>query len=414
MKKKLQFLLAMSFIAMSLIALKSCIKDSGRLTYTIYTPVVHTSIEVRASVKSDIAQPIISAGKICIKDNYIFVTEKGKGIHIIDNSNPASPVNKAFITIPGNEDIGINGSILFADCYTDLLAIDISNINNVFVKSYAANIYPERRYINGYYVDSGKVVTDWIKRDTTVDANFNPPLVWYGGILMQANASYSSAQSATGVNGSMSKIAIVQNRLYTVSTDNLIALNITDAASPSFLNKNNLHLGIGAAETIYPFSDKLFIGSSSGMYIFSIADPDNPSLIKTFTHATACDPVITDGINAFITLRGGNMCNGVKNELDVVNVNNVSAPYLVKVYNMTKPYGLGKDGNILIVCDDVLKFYNATDASNLQLLQSFSITSPYDVICNNGIAVVTAADGLYQFNYSNANNIKLISKTNIN
>ncbi|MFX8653166.1 hypothetical protein ABTM19_20785, partial [Acinetobacter baumannii] len=83
-------------------------------------------------------------GKICIKDNYIFLAEKEKGIHIIDNSDPSNPINKAFISIPGNEDLAINNQILYADCYTDLLAIDISNITNIYVKSYTANIYPSR------------------------------------------------------------------------------------------------------------------------------------------------------------------------------------------------------------------------------------------------------------------------------
>ncbi len=420
MKKKIKLLLLLPLTVIILIALKSCIKDSGKLTYTIYTPVIHTNAEVRASIKSDAAQPIVNPGKIYVQGNYIFLAEKEKGIHIIDNSNSANPINKAFIKIPGNEDMGVNSNILFADCYTDLLAIDISNPNNVAIKSYTADVYPDRRYVNGYYVDSGKTIIDWIKRDTTVDAASPIPSWNAGGIYLSTGGAYfnnsqyaATAASTTGIAGSMSKIAIVNNRLYTISAENLIALNITDASSPSFLNRQNLHLGIGTPETIYPFNDKLFLGSYSGMYIFNIANPDNPTLIKTFSHATACDPVITDGVNAFITLRSGTYCNGVNNELDIVNVTDVTNPYWVKTYNMSKPNGLGKDGKILIVCDDVLKFYDATDVSNLQLITSFSINNPFDVICLNGTAIITAADGLYQYNYSNANNIRLISKLSI-
>ncbi len=51
-------------------------------------------------------------------------------MHIIDNQNPADPQNIGFIEIPGNVDIAIKENILYADSYVDLVAIDISDINN--------------------------------------------------------------------------------------------------------------------------------------------------------------------------------------------------------------------------------------------------------------------------------------------
>lgn len=419
MKKNMLTASALLLATVTVLLLHSCLKDTGKRTYTFYTPVIHTTAELRASIKNDIAQPIVNPGKIYVKDNTIFLTEKEKGIHIIDNTNPSNPINKAFITIPGNEDMAVNGNMLYADCYTDLLAIDISNINNITLKNYVAYLYPERRYTNGYYLDSGKIVTEWIKHDTTVDASFtvNQGYWNYGGIQFTSAspaANTSAAGSTTGTGGSMAKITIIQDRLYSVSQDNLVALNISNPTAPTFLSKNNLHLDIGSAETIYPFRDKLFIGSSSGMYIFSIANPDNPTLLKAFTHASACDPVITDGINAYITLHSGTMCGGIKNELEVVNVSNVLNPFLVKVYAMTKPYGLAKDGNTLIVCDDALKIYDASNVSDLKLKSSISINTPYDVICINGFAIVTAADGLYQFDYTDPSNVKQLSRLSIN
>ena len=49
---------------------------------------------------------------------------------MIDNTNPASPQNIAFIDIPGNLDIAIKGNIMYADNYADLLTIDISDMQN--------------------------------------------------------------------------------------------------------------------------------------------------------------------------------------------------------------------------------------------------------------------------------------------
>jgi len=427
MKKNMLTASAMLPAAVAVLLLHSCLKDTGTKQFKVYTPVIQTSAEVRASVKSDMAQPVVNAGKIYVYGDYIYLVEKEKGIHIIDNTNPSSPLNKAFITIPGNEDIVVKDNILYADCFTDLFAIDISNPSAVVLKNYMANLFPDRSYVNGYHVDNGKVITEWVGKDTIVNLTIQegqgiwsngryiaPVAYGGGGGFFLSASSVATSSGTTGIGGSMARMAIVDDHLYAVSNELLSSISIANPLNPNYLNSRNLHLGIGSAETIYPFQDKLFIGSMSGMYIFSITDPDKPALLSTFSHATVCDPVITDGTNAYITLRSGAFCRGVENELDVVNVQDVMHPAFVKKYNLAQPYGLSKDGNTLIVCDAGLKIYDATDPNNLQLKLSIPIADAYDVICVKGIAIVSAKDGLYQFDYSNLANIKQLSKLGVN
>ena len=78
-------------------------------------------------------QPIENLGKIYYKDSFIYVNERNKGIHVIDNTNPAHPMPVRFINVAGSEDIAIKGNILYADNITDLVAIDISDFNNIRV-----------------------------------------------------------------------------------------------------------------------------------------------------------------------------------------------------------------------------------------------------------------------------------------
>lgn len=428
--KKINSISTSWLLALTMIfSLNSCVKDTGTQRYKVYTPVYELSSTIRSSIKNDMPLPIVKAGKMFVLGNIIFLNEPERGIHIIDNSNPSSPVNKAFINIPGNEDIAVKGNILYADCFADLLAIDISNINNVVLKNFVPNVFPERRWVNGYFVDSNKVIVGWTVRDTVVSiqlregqgiwrngvyiTNYPYPVFFGLGASGQLYASSPGTKSA-GTGGSMQKIALVNNYLYAVSADLLSTINVKDPSSPGFLNSTNLHLGIGSAETIYPFNNQLFIGSMSGMHIFSISNPQNPQLVSTFTHATVCDPVITDGTNAYITLRSGNFCSGVTNELDVVNVQNIATPTLVKTYPLTNPHGLSKDGNTLMVCDDGLKIYDASDPANLQLKQTIKVANPYDVITINGLAIVSAGDGLYQFDYSNPSAVKQLSKLSLN
>ena len=74
-----------------------------------------TRAGVKANIKSNTAKEVQNPGKLYIFGNYIFLNEIDKGIHIIDNSNPASPKNVAFIDIPGNLDMAVKGNILYAD-----------------------------------------------------------------------------------------------------------------------------------------------------------------------------------------------------------------------------------------------------------------------------------------------------------
>jgi hypothetical protein len=163
-------------------------------------------------------------------------------------------------------------------------------------------------------------------------------------------------------------------------------------------------------ETIYPFEDKLFMGSDIGMFMYDVSNPVQPVSIGEFSHGRACDPVVTDGKYAYITLHAGTSCGGDANELDVVNIENIQQSELVKTYPMTKPTGLCEDGSLLFVCDStVVKIYDASNPAQLQLLNQVSCNSPYDVIARDHVAIVVNNLGLYQYDYSDVNHIQQLS-----
>ncbi|HVF80574.1 MAG TPA: hypothetical protein VM884_01495 [Flavisolibacter sp.] len=417
MKKTIPLLL----LAMALTTLLGgCIKDQCKntYTYTYYQPVYKTTAQVRANIRSNAPRAIEKPGKIYVRAPYIFLNEIDKGIHIIDNSNPANPINKAFIDIPGNMDIAVKGNTLYADLYTDMISLDISNPLSVTVTKILDGVFPYR-YYGGFRSDSSKVIADWIKRDTTVTEDCNGGNRWLMTTDSQVFMSYSSAGgsgtksvSPVGMGGSMARFAIVSERLYTVSNSDLNVFNISNAAQPSFSKKTNVGWNI---ETLYPFKDNLFIGSTTGMFVYNIGSPDNPVKMGQFSHVQSCDPVIADDDYAYVTLRSGTTCRGFTNQMDVLQLNTFTNPTLVKSYPLTNPHGLSKDGNLLLVCDGKagLKVYNASNASNLQLLSTVGNIETYDVITLNGTAIVVAKDGLYQYNYSNPSNLSLLSKLTI-
>ena len=150
----------------------ACIKDSCKKvhTYSYFVPVYKTKAEVRANIKSNAPREVENPGKIYIYGSYIFLNDIDKGIHVINNSNPSQPVNMAFIDIPGNIDLAVKGNILYADLFTDLVAIDISNPESVVLKKVVENIFPNRYYGGGFTGNASiNFITDWIRKDTSVN-----------------------------------------------------------------------------------------------------------------------------------------------------------------------------------------------------------------------------------------------------
>jgi len=409
-----------------LFVFNSCVKDTCTRRYTYWEPVYRTKDEVRGNIKNNSPREIQKPGKIYVRGSYIFLNEIDRGIHIIDNSNKSAPRNIAFIDIPGNLDIAVKGNILYADFYTDMVAIDITNPQQTIVKKFTENIFPERYWGNGFSQNPAMVIADWVRRDTVVQTSCggNGGLFsgLFGGLkeadVFMVNAGSPAAQSSaagtspSGVGGSMARFTIVNDYLYAVSNTALNVVSIVNPPDPVFNKKVEMGWSI---ETIYPFNNRLFIGSNTGMFIYDITNPTNPAKLGTFTHARSCDPVIADNNNAFVTLRSGTPCQGFNEQLDVLDITNLSNPTLIKTYQMTNPHGLAKDGTTLIICDgrDGVKFYNASDVRNLSLQKQITGVDTYDVIAFNGWALVVAKDGLYQYDYSSLSNVNLISKLSV-
>jgi hypothetical protein len=415
--------LPVSLLIVSIVTLlfQSCVKDNCTSTYSYWEPVYRTQAQARANIKNNPSKTIERPGKIYIRGNYIFLNEVDKGIHIIDNSNPASPRNIAFVDIPGNMDMAVKGNMLYADFYSDLVAINITDPQQVVVTKFTENVFPERAWGNGFSPVPNAVIVDWLKRDTTVSIECGGNNGMFGGmkrsdVLFLASSSggqnNAAASSPFGVGGSMARFTIVNDHMYTVSQSALNIVSISNPADPVFNNRVNIGWGI---ETIYPFNNRLFIGSTSGMFVYDIGNPTNPVQLSSFSHARSCDPVVADNNNAFVTLRSGTFCQGFINQLDVLDITNITSPVLRKTYPMTNPHGLAKDGNTLIICDGKagLKFYNAADVSNMTLIKTISGIETYDVIAINGWALVVTKDGLYQYDYTSLANIKLLSKLSI-
>lgn len=391
----------------------SCDDDSDLEIVMVATPELMSKTEFRKSVDIISARDIKEPGKIYVYNNYIFVNDVD-GIHIIDNSNPRSPKKVKFISILGNEDISVKNNYLFADSATDLLVFDISSINMISEVERLEDvfsIYDIQIPIEAQAVDydtynyEEDIIVGWtVKREVRKKQDNRFIDVAFDGAVLN-NAS--NAESNTGIGGSLARFQIVDNYLYTVGNYEMAIFNIQNLAEPTLANTQYAGWNI---ETMFQADGYLYLGSTNGMYIYSLSNPSFPEYISEFTHWEGCDPVVVDGDYAYLTLRGGNSCGQLESVLEVIDISDKTNPVLAARHELENPYGLGIKENMLFVCDGTagLKLFNKSNPLDIEQLRTINNIQSKDVIPLQNSLLMIGGDVLYQYEYLE-DNVNLIS-----
>ncbi len=407
--------LAISVLSLILLfTIVSC-NDNDMELVTVATPEIMTKSEFRKAVTIKSSQSIEDSGKIYAYNNYIFVGDKNKGVHIIDNTDPKSPQPYAFIAIPGNEDISVKNNFLYADSATDLVVFDISVITDIKLIERLEDVFDVYDYQIPFEADRVEwnefnyetdIVIGWTLKseyrekldDRMVDVAFD--------------AAPLSSESSIGVGGSLARFQIVNNFLYTVGQYSMSIFNIQNLAQP---NLESIQYAGWNIETMFASGDYLYLGSTNGMYIYDIKTPSTPQYVSEFTHWEGCDPVVVDGDYAYLTLRGGNACGQLESVLEVIDIKDKSNPVLAKRYTLENPYGLGIKSNMLFVCDGTagLKLFDRKTPVDLDIIKEFKDIDATDVIPLENSLIMIGGNVLYQYDYL-INDINLISTYTLN
>ena len=380
---------------------------------------------LRSSVQSMQARDLVHPGKICFKDQYLLIVEYREGIHVIDVSDPSNPRNAVFIEVPGCVDIAVKDRFLYADSYVDLVTIDLSDINRPKEKNRLKDVFPymipvaENENLPYASVEQEKgVVISWeAKREKReLEQRYYPSYPTYYGYSNLAS-SYSMDVSTTGTgsgstasfgkSGSMARFGLYDKYLYVVDNYMLYMINVENADTP--IKAGTQSVG-GNIETLFVYDRHLFFGTTSGMLVYSLEIPSNPTSVGTYWHITSCDPVVIQDGYAYITLRSGTGCNNTTvNRLDVIKCSDDYKQFdLLNSYVLSEPYGLGIDNNLLFICDGKagLKVYDAIDKHQIRLLKTFASIQTYDVIPADGYLFMSGNDGFYLYDYSDISNIR--------
>lgn len=79
-------------------------------------------------IKAVAPRAIERGGKIYIKGNTLYQVEAGKGIHVIDITQPGVPVKKGFLMVVGCQEMAIQNETLYTNNLNDLVALDITDV----------------------------------------------------------------------------------------------------------------------------------------------------------------------------------------------------------------------------------------------------------------------------------------------
>jgi hypothetical protein len=212
-------------IAAASMLLSSCLKNNVTRKYTIYTPIYETKGEVYAKIKMNPAQSMKNLGSFALYNNYVFVNEKEKGIHVIDASSSITPVIKGFIPIPGNLGIAVRNNVLLADCFTDLLSIDIKDIAQINLLNKNENLFTSRANMYGFQ-DGGKILVGWNKKDTVMNEEFDMGrnLVFMSESTAEMQFDNSSSGNSNSTSSSMAIFTLVNNYMYAVDKSKSIGM----------------------------------------------------------------------------------------------------------------------------------------------------------------------------------------------
>lgn len=411
-------------VVFPVLMLSSC-QDRFLQSYEVSNPIYLSYAELREAVADTTPMEFSHPGKIYLLGDYIFVNEVRKGIHVVDNSDPSGPEVISFIRIPGNIDMAVRNNILYADSYVDLVAIDISDLDDIrevarFENVFSYSLPPYEAQTRLGQVDEAQgVVVDWVTEEVTEEVDgysYNYGIRYWENMFLMNDAAFfgsssgGSSQTLTGTGGSMARFIIYDDILYTIDVSQLHMFDISDELTPVTAGSSSVGWNI---ETVFIARDHLFIGSTSGMYIYDLADPINPQWVSSYWHVTSCDPVVVEGNYAYVTLRTGNLCEGDVNQLDIVDIHNLDSPKRIKSYPMHNPHGLGIEEGTLFICDGEagLKVFDAKDPLHLMnnQLAHFSEINTFDVIPVQSRLIMIGENGLYQYDYSDLSDIRLLS-----
>jgi len=161
------------------------VSTASDTVYTYYSPILMERADFETAIQlHHTPKPITNPGTLCLYRNWVLLVEQYKGVHLIDNSDPANPVNKGFLTIPGCTDVAVRNDVFYVNSAVDLVGVNVDFTALTATElSRQKGILPNLATPNGYVPEyimekctSGEyVLVGWVKVNASgiINSSFN-------------------------------------------------------------------------------------------------------------------------------------------------------------------------------------------------------------------------------------------------
>lgn len=360
---------------LSLLLLTSCLEDECResITYYVYETVTISEADWRGETFTYEAprEEMCDPSGFYVYGDYLFVIDRNEGLHILDNRNNDDPRAIGFVGIPGGQGIAVRNNVLYISQYLDLVTFDLSSPAKPAFLNRAKDVFEAHSIFAGQVAGTGEYVLQYVPTTETVEADCNDGYAdskyyrenfFYSTNADLANFGQVSAPvtETVGQGGSLARFTITNGTLYAVDDSKLRTFSLAKPAEPQLMGTVDLGWGI---ETIFPYGDQLYIGSTTGMHIYDATEPLAPEYLSTFQHVRSCDPVVVQDDIAYVTIWGGSTCGNLEDQLIVIDVSDPRSPRELQSTVMSQSHGLGVSDDRLFLCSGTegLKVFNLTD-----------------------------------------------------
>lgn len=400
----------LTFLVVIVVLMLGC-NDTANVTvtYTRGTAIYGDLDAIRSTPLYEGARgSIVDAGKLFSNEALLLIGEEGEGIHIFNNADPENPVATGFLNIPGNREFFVRDNTVFAESFYDMVKIDISDPNAPAIVSRLENaishdlVNARGETLIGFEFTT---ITEQVDKDDDIYAQIiaSSGSLYFDyeqNMIPPSAVPTSFAGSSNASIGSINRIAELNGYVYVIGNATLSVYDNNGSFSQVFSGNIGWQM-----ETVFPFNDRLFIGTRNSVDIYNVSDPANPEYESGFWHATSCDPVLpVDGDIAYATLRTGDdaFCPGDENALVVLDVAQLGFVSQLQEIDMESPYGLTMIDNRLYVGEgpNGLKIFDASDRSNLQLIKHDRSIQAYDVLQHaiySNILMIAGPEGFSQY-----------------
>jgi hypothetical protein len=247
--------------------------------------------------------PMSIAYRVAADGEYAYVASLFDDLRIVDISDPATPALVAEVVLPDNaEDILIQGEVAYIACgYTGLIILDISDpttpmeIATVYTGGWAKGVAIQDHYA---YIAT---YDNWVVIDLDE-------------IVIKGRTGHKTA----GDKEEEAFIRIAVESDYAYALDGAYGLYVYDVSDP--LNPIELnHMASDEWNSMQLADDRLYLGSTSQIQIYDLADPALPTLMCTTGTTGNTRDIVVDGDWVY----AGSEYPGM---IDIVDASNPTSP----------------------------------------------------------------------------------------